>query len=441
MPRHPLTILLAPNPEWGGVTSTIPLAKALRNFGHRAIYVGPPMCDFFRDVAGIAWDRAIAHIENAGFEYFPIVKRLSAIPARRGVSGVHIIHAIFTEAIEDVEQLITTQNIDVALVDAFVWFLAIASARQRIPTVSVKTNLRGILNWDIPPCTSSLVPRATFGSRLKIGVEWARVWSFWRIAVPLSRSDIPLRALVGDITRAGRAAGLKTVLSDFLPEFDLPEIVLCPRAFDFPQTRQRRYFGCVDNPCSTDDFNWPEASSDARRLYFTLGTLTSEFLPDARRCASVCLQAIAARHDLSMLMQVSNPAVYKDLTIPLNVHLHDWLPQAAALKYADVAVIAGGLGTVKECISAGVPMLVIAPSHADKPGNAARVEYHNIGYQLSARSTSPLQVTRSIDTLLDRRDEFRRNMSAIQSELSDHVPLRDFVAYIESLGTTSLAVQ
>ncbi len=64
-----------------------------------------------------------------------------------------------------------------------------------------------------------------------------------------------------------------------------------------------------------------------------------------------------------------------------NVSIFEWVPQIEILSKISLAIIHGGLGTVKECIMQGVPMLVI-PMARDQFDNARRVEKHNLGISL-----------------------------------------------------------
>src|SRR5258706_14217271 len=59
----------------------------------------------------------------------------------------------------------------------------------------------------------------------------------------------------------------------------------------------------------------------------------------------------------------------------------------------------GGLGSIKECILFGVPMMVF-PLGRDQPRNAARVVYHRLGLRADIRNVS----TDIIQSLIDRVD-------------------------------------
>ncbi|MBE9028852.1 hypothetical protein IQ266_03635 [filamentous cyanobacterium LEGE 11480] len=86
--------------------------------------------------------------------------------------------------------------------------------------------------------------------------------------------------------------------------------------------------------------------------------------------------------------------------IPANVHVFDWAPQMEVLKQADCAVINGGINTINECISLGIPMLIYSMGHADQNGNAVRIGYHRLGIVGNRDQDSMGQIRTAIQTLL-----------------------------------------
>lgn len=68
--------------------------------------------------------------------------------------------------------------------------------------------------------------------------------------------------------------------------------------------------------------------------------------------------------------------------------ISQWIPQLQVLKFTDLMITHGGLGTYKECVDAGVKMLV-APINLelDQLGNAARIEANGYGKRISLNSS------------------------------------------------------
>jgi len=81
-----------------------------------------------------------------------------------------------------------------------------------------------------------------------------------------------------------------------------------------------------------------------------------------------------------------------------NVSVFDWVPQIEVLQMASLAINHAGLGSVKECIHFGVPMIVI-PMGRDHADIAKRVEYHKMGTALQVEEISPQIMVDKISNL------------------------------------------
>ena len=82
--------------------------------------------------------------------------------------------------------------------------------------------------------------------------------------------------------------------------------------------------------------------------------------------------------------------------LPSNVLAQREIPQLELLARADVMVTHGGLNSVKEAVSNGVPM-VVNPMVNDQPGNGARVVYHGLGVVLDPRRASRRSIADAIE--------------------------------------------
>ena len=78
----------------------------------------------------------------------------------------------------------------------------------------------------------------------------------------------------------------------------------------------------------------------------------------------------------------------------------DFAPQLNILQHCDAAITHGGITTINECISCGVPMLVCSTGYVDQPGCAVRVQQHGLGKLLSIKTASAADIETAIDKLL-----------------------------------------
>jgi len=169
------------------------------------------------------------------------------------------------------------------------------------------------------------------------------------------------------------------------------ELVQCPSELELPENLhadpevfyveagidlERR-----DDRDDRDDrgFPWERLDAGRRILYCSLGSQT--YLGGKEK-AAVFLRTVAAaaaqRPDWQLVLATGGLVEPADLPLPADAIALPWIPQLPMLERAAVMITHGGLGTVKECIFRGVPMVVCAVAR-DQPLNAQRVVHHRLG--------------------------------------------------------------
>lgn len=126
------------------------------------------------------------------------------------------------------------------------------------------------------------------------------------------------------------------------------------------------------------------------------------------------IEAVASRDDWELILSLGGRADPADFgRVPTGVHIFAWVDQPEVLRYADVAVIHGGINTVDECVLAGVPMLIYCGFETDMGGITSRVLHHGLGLAGDGERDGALQIRRRIEKLLgeprfrQRIEEFR----------------------------------
>jgi MGT family glycosyltransferase len=129
-------------------------------------------------------------------------------------------------------------------------------------------------------------------------------------------------------------------------------------------------------------FDW--AWLDGRPLvYASLGTLQNgldhlyQLILDA--CADLPVQVVLT------LGRETGPRPQR---IPANARVLGYGPQVALLRRASLVITHGGMNTVLEALTQGLP-LVALPIANDQPGIAARIRYAGVGDWLPLRGLSP----------------------------------------------------
>lgn len=98
--------------------------------------------------------------------------------------------------------------------------------------------------------------------------------------------------------------------------------------------------------------------------------------------------------------------------LPTNVSIKKWVPQISILQKASLAIMHGGLGSIKECIYFGVPMIIF-PMGYDQPLNARRVQYHGLGLEGNIEDISETELKNHILYVKDD-SEIRNNIDRMR---------------------------
>lgn len=378
--------------EAGHLLPTFQIGRDLRLRGHRITYVTIP------DLVDLPRAR--------GFDTVPILTE--AFP--RGSHG----RMLSTQAQQrlwlamekaaregDVVRQIEDLQPDIVLIDTiFLPTYAAYLRGKKVPLVLVSTSLPNERRAGLPPVTIHTLPDGSISSRFAIEAAWTQIL-LWRWRVYLRRKQ-PMAL-----------PSLKT---------DLPELVLCSQAFDFPRAARsgRHYVGpSIETMRPAEEFPWHRLDAGARLIYCSFGTQAFRYDGIVELLANV----VAAIGDQpgEQLVVTADRAILDQLgTLAPNVIAVERAPQIELLRRTTVAVIHGGLGTVKECILMGVPMIVV-PRAFDQPGNAARVEFHSLGLR-ALGPICPIVIRSLLDQLIRSPEIFanvRRMGDIFRREQSD----------------------
>jgi MGT family glycosyltransferase len=381
---------------------TFALARKLRNRGHRVHYLA-------------VLDTA-ERIRSQGFDFTPVFSR--AFPegslakqyeseAQGKLYGVTEFIDRFRgtcEHLREGELDHATRDLpaDVILVSSGTPWVGIAAYQTGIPVICFSSTLISVEDSAVPPFNSDLIPTDTRLSRLRIWLEWKKLFLRRRL---YSRDwDIS-----EELKTLARDCGYPPEKIDFRvetwPRLLLPELVFFPKELDFPRARtpEGAYFieGCVDVERRDGDFPWDRLDDEKPLVYCTLGSV----LPFKARSRvsqffQMFMDAMAQRPALQGVVTVSNYLNADEFNCPDNVLIVAEAPQVEVLKRASLMVSHGGVTGLKESAFRGVPMLLI-PIHYDEFGNAARVVYHGLGARLQLKDVSAFKLGRLIDRVLE----------------------------------------
>ncbi|WP_020211092.1 nucleotide disphospho-sugar-binding domain-containing protein [Gilvimarinus chinensis] len=420
-------------PEFGAYNPTLKIANYLTSIGFQVVYFGP--IDFQ------------AHVEQHGFRYHSVLrdrlpkgtfnqppllgslslfKRLKhLIPLKREIS------IIYYEALAsgEIEREISSVNIDLLMVDALLARLASVISTTGLPVLSLATELVGVDRYLAPHSSSLICSKKTSFLRARILFRWfvfdlSRVGIKCMMGVILMLNDFPntdrrlhrLKACVRNIERKHSLGSLKC---EYGTRPKLPEIVLCPWEFEFDmalKSDHRVYLGDCIHFSRKDkiDFPW-DFFSGVPVVYCSLGTHIANYGYATHFFKQILLVAKSNQQYQFVLSVGSGTATNDYGSVPDNVLVRSKVPQLELLKRSSIMLTNGGLGTIKECILHGVPMLVL-PCAFDQPGNAARVCHKGIGRVQNIRKVNADRLSKHIEALMNDK-KYKRNITRLKRSI------------------------
>jgi zeaxanthin glucosyltransferase len=395
------TIAFAMLQESGHLNPTLRLARGLSDAGFEVVYFAIPELARF--------------VENQGFRALPwfpelygegAAERESSLPA---LQRRRTLTARFTAMADTLAKsggplaaLRGLRGPVFTLVDVTQPLMAFALRRAGLPFAYVHTSLPQTRDGAVPPLRSAQGYEAD-GKRARLA------WGGFLAKRALSAAAVtpfgvcPSYALTPLLARRfGVGLGELRLDTMFMPQLrGVRELVLCPSAFDFPRPvrADRHEAESVDLARREQPFDFGALSESAPLVYASLGSQL--YAGDQGRLfLTTLMHAFTARPDLQLLVSLGKHVRRDELgELPNNVHAVQSAPQLAVLRRAGAMVTHGGLGSIKECMLHGVPVLV-CPLDVDQPGNAARVEHHGVGARTQVSDTRPERLLWLVDNVL-----------------------------------------
>ena len=112
------------------------------------------------------------------------------------------------------------------------------------------------------------------------------------------------------------------------------------------------------------------------------------------------------------------------------ISVHRWLPQTQLLKHADLAIIHGGMGSVKECIQEEVPMIIM-PLGLDQFENAGRVAFHQIGVAIENTASIPIRDLASRIRYTAENEVFKTRLGSMKAVFDRDASEHREVKYVD----------
>ena len=195
---------------------------------------------------------------------------------------------------------------------------------------------------------------------------------------------------------------------DFVREtFDgFNEFILCPKEFDL----SNKYIGQnVEYSEAITGYLSPQSQEISKEnlILFSMGTNNHLFPLTLNKLVEVfveCAQMMKENgYDYRWLFSITEGVLEQELEILCSkngIEIVHWFDQAELLKKAKIMISHAGIGSLKECIYTGTPMLCF-PLMRDQPYNAKRIQSLEIGISLDPFKITAKKVQESILSLLN----------------------------------------
>jgi zeaxanthin glucosyltransferase len=196
------------------------------------------------------------------------------------------------------------------------------------------------------------------------------------------------------------------------------QISQIPAEFDFPGRKlpsSFHYTGPFVDPQGRTpvDFPWERISSDRPLIYVSMGTLQNGLKHVFHAIAEACA-GLGAQLVVSLGGGLEPEDLERMAGDPILVR---YAPQLELVRRSALVVTHGGLNTVLEALSNGVPMLVI-PIANDQPGVGARVQWTGAGEVIPVKQISKEKLRRAVCAVL-RDPGYRRAARRLQASIAD----------------------
>ena len=319
---------------------------------------------------------------------------------------------------------------DLVLLDNHYALKAFLYNELKINIVMVSTMIAPLKGIGIPPFQSSYVPKDTQMSRKYINWLWAvnlmnqKIKRWVSALFCLGKTDVKI---VREIFR-GVPYALDTSRCFGIGIKQIPLIATYPEPFDFKRNMPNKsvfYFGLMSKTPSRG-IDEPRLGallshlSEKKIIYCSLGTITFHNLKLCHRFFKKIITVAGKNPQWHFILNVGKHYDINTLfATPQNLSVFIHVPQRQLLSKVAIMINHGGINSIKECLSANIPMIVYPLSLKwDQPGCAARVAYHKIGIMGSIRKDSVKVINAKIGYLMNDLEEYKTNIRSLNDKIN-----------------------
>lgn len=434
-------VLICLNPFISHFIPTKEFANALEENGYVVTYVG------FKNLEGI--------VTKEGYNFISLVSCTNdEIVFYQKQRANRILESIYIKVHKELSDIYEKFNPDIVFIGISRLAIYAIPALEKNIKIILYSLCAGSPSFSskIPPVTSDYVITGKVYDRILCTLQW--IARFWRKGINpnviCSKRFYPWVELK-HICRQ-KQIPWKFGIDGYYPDF--PLIVLGPKLFEFRKSEEVYYTGLgIGTRCNSENPVSDEAIYNMKKkrpiIYCSFGTMCSRY-QNVEIFMKALIDLLGRKKQWQLILSLGE----KGATSPFehvadNIIIKDFVSQTEILNIADVFITHAGFSSVKESIYFGVPMLAF-PCSYDQKGNAARIEFHQIGIKNSVlkrrfglcnykKSTKPIleenlidALERGINMLLQER-KYKENILTLRRNIIHSDEMLDAIQMIDNI--------
>jgi zeaxanthin glucosyltransferase len=375
-------------PVTGHLNPMSALAVKLKSLGHEIVFISVPDAEARAIAAGLRFITVAAEHLPLGITS-EVEKQFSVTKGEEGLKYTFDLMGVVTGALlRPVEQVLAAECPDGVVFDTYQPYLELSAVANNLPYVHVSASVPFDVSGETPLC---------FFAWDHVDTDEARERN--RSGVAAYRKFLEPSLVVAQQYAAEK--GLELNWSDLTAtRSKLAWITQLPASLDFAPfvaDAALTHTGPFTDETLRPPVEFPwERLSDLPLVYASMGTLQNGIENVFRDI----IQAASHLPTLQFVVAVGNKldrTIFEPL--PPNVLVVGDAPQLELLKRASLCVTHGGLNTVLESLTNGVPLVAI-PITNDQPGVAARILAVGVGASLNLTDCSAVRLQALLEEVL-----------------------------------------
>ncbi|MBN9381674.1 MAG: glycosyltransferase family 1 protein [Chitinophagaceae bacterium] len=412
-------ILFCMNSEGSPYFASFKLAKQLVAADFKVIYVG------FRFFESMVLLQDLEHLSIDDDQF--VAENGSFVATDKQLNQVFC---------DFMEKWLTVNKPDLVIIDNIrLLEFSIPFHKHKIPVVGFGSNLSTSYNLKYPPVTSHRVNNSSIRwiAAMENFFEWVKLYANdWTTHLSKRLKLIHYRKRYGWDFEWG----------EYGYKIKVPNIIAMIPDFNLPSVRTSEtdcFIGVAVDKERMDKRPLPLRRAPGKKLvYCSLGTHKYVKEKYIAGFFNAVIKAVEEREHLQLILHIREEyqRLIPDTSANKNIAILHWSPQLNVLSRSDLFITHGGLGSVRESLFLGVPMIVF-PLAVDQPGNAARVVYHHLGlkgniYRADARSMGDM-----IDRVIDD-PSYSNAVRRMQQRCAEQENVEKGVRFINKILTDAI---